>query len=315
MDERKDLLLADLAHRVDRLRPSHHDPEAFHIEKDEIAAELRRLARAVESGGTGAAVAGVLVDKRSRAARSAPSLWLPRRRPASVAGNVHWDRGPVRLREEYEADRKALAECNRVDECGDWVDRAAALACYAKEAKDQTLEAMAQRIRARAIRRAGELLRHIDHGGRPPSETPAGAHPSLSRAKAAADAGFSPHQAKQALRVAAVPGADFERQVETPTPPTVTELARQGKRARPGRPPASSARRPSADLHGRDPEEINRAVPFVVTVEDALRPLKDLDLEAVPLLPPEKRAGALNLVGQIDVIIDGILVKMSQERL
>ena len=36
------LLLAD---RICRLAPSHRDPEAFHIEKSEIVAELRLLAR------------------------------------------------------------------------------------------------------------------------------------------------------------------------------------------------------------------------------------------------------------------------------
>lgn len=34
-----------LAERVVRLSPSHRDPERFHEEKSEVAAELRRLAR------------------------------------------------------------------------------------------------------------------------------------------------------------------------------------------------------------------------------------------------------------------------------
>lgn len=34
-----------LADRLGRLRPSHRDPEAFHVEKSEIEHELRRLAR------------------------------------------------------------------------------------------------------------------------------------------------------------------------------------------------------------------------------------------------------------------------------
>ncbi len=38
------LQLAELASRVRRLLPSRRDPEAFHLEKDEIAHELRRLA-------------------------------------------------------------------------------------------------------------------------------------------------------------------------------------------------------------------------------------------------------------------------------
>lgn len=36
-----------LARRVDRNVPRRHDPEAFHAEKSEIAADLRRLAREV----------------------------------------------------------------------------------------------------------------------------------------------------------------------------------------------------------------------------------------------------------------------------
>jgi hypothetical protein len=36
--------LATLADRVQRLRPDHRDPERWHCEKSEIAAELRRLA-------------------------------------------------------------------------------------------------------------------------------------------------------------------------------------------------------------------------------------------------------------------------------
>lgn len=37
--------LRDLAHHVQRLSPSHRDPERFHEDKSEIVAELRRLAR------------------------------------------------------------------------------------------------------------------------------------------------------------------------------------------------------------------------------------------------------------------------------
>ena len=37
--------LHELAHAVRRLVPSYRDPEAFHIEKDRIERELKRLAR------------------------------------------------------------------------------------------------------------------------------------------------------------------------------------------------------------------------------------------------------------------------------
>ncbi|MEE3502614.1 hypothetical protein [Acidiphilium acidophilum] len=40
--------LADLARRVQRLAPDRRDPERYHAEKSEIAAELRRIARNAE---------------------------------------------------------------------------------------------------------------------------------------------------------------------------------------------------------------------------------------------------------------------------
>ena len=314
-------VLADLARRLERLRPSHRDPEAFFVERSEIAAELRRLARAAERGHRG-------VGRGGGAEHRPPQLqmriwgWPPEADPTTSTREKETDittatiplpaAATVRLREDYVADRKELAECDRVDKCGDWVDRAAALASYAKEVKDQALEAMAQRIGARAIRRAGQLLRQVEPGpGTRDGNREAGAH-TPSQGEVAKAAGFSDHQTKQALRVAAVPAADFERQVESPTPPTVTELAWQGKRARRGRPPVSSAPRPIVELKGHDPEEINRAVPFIGAVEDALGALEMRDLDAVPLLPPNDRARALNMIGQIDTLTNRILVKMSE---
>lgn len=38
-------LLRSLASRVERNVPHHRDPEQFHIEKSEIASELRRIAK------------------------------------------------------------------------------------------------------------------------------------------------------------------------------------------------------------------------------------------------------------------------------
>ena len=37
--------LARLAERVQRLIPSRYDPEAYHIEKDDVTRTLRRMAR------------------------------------------------------------------------------------------------------------------------------------------------------------------------------------------------------------------------------------------------------------------------------
>jgi hypothetical protein len=40
--------IASLAERVRRLTPSHRDPERFYLDRSEIAAELRRIAREME---------------------------------------------------------------------------------------------------------------------------------------------------------------------------------------------------------------------------------------------------------------------------
>jgi len=151
-----------------------------------------------------------------------------------------------------------------VDECQDWADKAAALASYAKQANDDELVHMATRIQLRAVRRCGELLRSIapatnQHDAR------AGDHPS--RTQAATDAGLSVHQRKTALRVAAVPEAEFERSVESEHP-TVTEMAERGTR-----------KVPEVDLlEGRAPVDFKAAT----SVRSWLIPLAELVLSISP---------------------------------
>ena len=141
----------------------------------------------------------------------------------------------ARLPDAYQSAVVALEKASEIDECQSWADRAMALASYARQSRDERLYRMAMRIQARATRRCGELLAMVPPApGRPSaSENKADARPNLSREQAAGDAGMSPHQRKTALRVATVPKADFERQVESDAPPTVTKLAEQGKKVRP----------------------------------------------------------------------------------
>jgi hypothetical protein len=49
--------------------------------------------------------------------------------------------------------------------------------------------------------------------------------------QAAEEAGLSRRQAVTAIRVANVPADEFERQVESDSPPTVTALRRRARRA------------------------------------------------------------------------------------
>ncbi len=80
-------------------------------------------------------------------------------------------------------------------------NKAEALASYAKQAKDESMHKMAERIQARAIRRCGELLKQIEPGKTGPKQLGAGAHTQLSRKDAATEAGLSKHQQVQAMRV------------------------------------------------------------------------------------------------------------------
>jgi len=72
---------------------------------------------------------------------------------------VHLNVAQARLPDRYGWAKAALAECQRVDECKDWADKAAAMASYARQSDDDTLYKTAIRIKSRAIRRCGELLK------------------------------------------------------------------------------------------------------------------------------------------------------------
>src|SRR5262245_28680167 len=163
--------------------------------------------------------------------------------------------GDARLPETYERAKQALAECSRIDEYKDWADKAEALASYAKQAKDDGLRRLADRIQARAIRRCGELLRQFDARGGDRSKS----KPALTSARsglyqcsvcgkewldsdisecpycnrspaeriraldAAKHAGLSVHQHRTAVCVANVPTEEFEAAVESENPPTVSQ--------------------------------------------------------------------------------------------
>lgn len=134
----------------------------------------------------------------------------------------------------YERARVALETCQRVDECKDWADKAAALASYARQADDDSLHKFAVRIQARAVRRCGELLKTFQSpGGRPKTGA---THAVVSQRGAAEAAGMNEHQEKQAVRVANVPSEDFDAAVDSDNPPTITALAERGTEKQPPAP-------------------------------------------------------------------------------
>jgi hypothetical protein len=160
----------------------------------------------------------------------------------------------ARLPATYEAAQKAIADCERLDECKSWSDRAAALASYARQAKDDSLRVMAIRIQARAERRCGELLKQIPSASGGDRGGPTGGRPPVgsTRTQVAKSAGLTEHRRKTALRVASIPAEDFERQIERPTPPSITRLAEQG----------TVSHAPSADVVARCPDPARAARAF-----------------------------------------------------
>jgi hypothetical protein len=160
----------------------------------------------------------------------------------------------------YEAARRAVELCDSTDEVKGWADKHAALAAYARMRDDRDLHNYALRIQLRAERRYGQLHKQlfpnrskenlvqnrsaaggdrqegdplsVNTAKKPGSSRQEGSRPSVTGTQAAARDGVREHQLKTSLRIAAVPEEDFNRQVESPTPPTKTQLAEQGRMRR-----------------------------------------------------------------------------------
>lgn len=118
----------------------------------------------------------------------------------------------------YEAAKLALAACANMDECKDWSDRAAAIASYARQKRDRSLFDKAERIKARAIRRLGEL---VQEQKKRTGET---------MRSIAERAGISKREASNGVAVARVKSRTFERNVEHRSPPLpISKLIKLGQ--------------------------------------------------------------------------------------
>lgn len=144
----------------------------------------------------------------------------------------------ARLPAAYTQARAALAKCEHIDECKTWADKAAALASYAKQAKDESLHVHARRIQSRAIRRAGELLKAIEPVWKRPGGTRGNkaAAELVTRSETARKAGLSAGQQRQAFAVASVPPTEFEALVESEAPPPIELLVERGTKKRKPKP-------------------------------------------------------------------------------
>lgn len=179
--------------------------------------------------------------------------------------------GRAYLPSTYVAARDALIRCEQVDECQDWANKAAAVEVYARQAKDDSLVIMAQRIQARAIRRCGELLKGIPH------RHGTGSGDGPTRTSVGAAAGMSRLQRRQAAQVAQIPTSEFERLVESKNPPKVYRLAQIGVRKR-TKPTEQSLRRNLALAEAqvvRRQDQLQKAVERVESLRRQLAPFQE----------------------------------------
>jgi hypothetical protein len=140
----------------------------------------------------------------------------------------------AKLPANYIAARHALAQCVKIDECAKWAAKALALQSYARQMKDEQMEHDAERIRNRAMQRAGELLSEIkaEQGKRTDKlQSPVG--PKSARSQAASEAGLSAKQAKTAMEIARVEKKLADDMIEATPPASVKELAAAGRTPRP----------------------------------------------------------------------------------
>lgn len=209
-------------------------------------------------------------SRKIRGSSRAPWSGWRGRNPPSKTSSRAISPAQARLPKTYEAAKQALAACTALDECKEWADKAAALASYARQAEDKTLQNMALKIRALATRRAGELLKEIQPGSGSHRKSIADDTFTQTRTEAAREAGLSKRQKDTATRIANIPEEEFDAQVEGESPPTLSDLASQGIKPRP---------KPPIDLGGRNPSAFNRALHFLALFENHARAVEREDID------------------------------------
>lgn len=120
----------------------------------------------------------------------------------------------------YERIRVAMAECSRIDEVANLADQAVAAQAYFRQSQDTENEIEASRIRVRAERRLGEILKAMAANGERASRQDtlkqAPMSPGATSAPTLADLGIPRDRASRAMKLADVPEPEFESALAAP---------------------------------------------------------------------------------------------------
>lgn len=119
----------------------------------------------------------------------------------------------------YEAMRNAIAVCEKIDEIADLADQAVAAQAYFRQSKDVENEMGASRIRVRAERKLGEILKRMaETGERATAGEPVSQQMSrgATSAPTLADMGIPRDRASRAMQLADVPEQEFEAALAEP---------------------------------------------------------------------------------------------------
>lgn len=132
---------------------------------------------------------------------------------------------------KYEAARSALAEAKAVDEVKDLRDKSAAMAMYARQAKDTELIAWATEIKVRAERRMGEMLIEAGKTGHRATK---GKPVEMSQAATLSELGVTRSDSSRWQKLAEIPKEHFETAVaaakDTAGEVTTAHMLREAKK-------------------------------------------------------------------------------------
>jgi hypothetical protein len=123
----------------------------------------------------------------------------------------------AQLAPNYEAMRHAIAVCEKVDEIAELADRAVAAQAYFRQSQDVENEIGASRVRVRAERKLGEILkRQAENGERHDGRNAPNVLASRDATPTLSDLGIPRDRASRAMQLAAVPEDEFEAALAEP---------------------------------------------------------------------------------------------------